>query len=233
MAESLVFDTNHPVTLRWIDEAGMEIGRRGRLHSITNNGLAVMLTQPLESPGALKRGDHVSIEAGEFHGRHLTVFHGSVVSVESRLVRIALSSGVEVLQRRRFPRAKLQYRFATAIKLVEPVARYFVAQPIDLSGGGVRLSHRLPLREGDRFRLIVRLTRKTMVTPIAEVIETWEQPTKPSRWPQPPRFVSRATFVELSPRDRTLITGYVAKVLEGLDRRRGATEQPAPAAGRT
>jgi hypothetical protein len=108
-----------------------------------------------------------------------------------------------------------------------------VAQPIDLSGGGIRLSHRLPLRAGERFRLIVRLTRKTMVTPIAEVIETWEQPSRPSRWPQPPRFVSRATFVELSPRDRALITGYVAKVLEGLDRRRGAGEQPMAAAGRT
>ena len=187
MADSLVFGTNHPVTLRWIDEAGTEIGRRGRLHSISNNGLSIMLMQPLGAYDSLKCGDHVSTEAGEFHGRHLTVFHGSVVAIESRLVKVALSSGAEVLQRRRFPRARLQYRFATTVKLGDQVPRFFVAQPIDLSGGGVRLSHRLPLNEGDRFRLIVRLTRKT----------------------------------------------YVAKVLEGLERRCGASEQAPAAAGRT
>ena len=203
MADALVFETNHPVTLRWIDDAGTEIGRRGRLHTIKNNGLAVMLMQPLEVHDSLKRGDHVSAEAGELRGRHLTVFHGSVVSVERRLVKIAFTSSVEVLQRRRFPRARLQYRFATAAKLGEQIPQFFVAQPIDLSGGGVRISHRLPLNEGDRFRLIVRLTRKTMVTPIAEVIETWEQPSRASQSPQPIRLISRATFVELSARDRT------------------------------
>jgi hypothetical protein len=108
---------------------------------------------------------------------------------------------------------------------------FFVAKPIDLSGGGARLSHRLPMKVGDRFRLIVRLTRNTMVAPIAEVIETWEQAPGPFRWVQPSRFVSRAIFVELTPRERHLITGYVAKVLETFDRLQNGSDQPAAAAG--
>ena len=231
MADSLVFATNHPVTLRWVDQTGLEVERRGRLHRISHSGIAIMLGRQLGPEDSLPRGGHVTVEAGESQGRHLTIFHGSVMSVESRLIRISVNGGIEVLQRRRFPRARLVFRFSTAVLLGGEVPRFFVAQPIDLSGGGVRISHRLPLEVGARFRLVVRLTRNTMVAPIAEVIETWEEHVPQTRWSQPKRFVSRASFVEIVPRDRQLIAGYVAKVLEGLERHFGGGDQPATAAG--
>lgn len=230
MAHSMIFDTNHPVTLRWTSAAGAEVARPGRLHRITQSGLNVMLMRPLTDEDSLQRGDPITAEAGEAHGRHLTVFHGSVVSVESRLIRVSVEGGIEVLQRRRFPRARLEYRFSTAVLLNGDVPRFFVAQPIDLSGGGVRMSHRLPLNVGDRFRLIIRLTRNTMVQPIGEVIETWEERVPQTRWTHVTRHVSRATFTEVTPRERQLITGYVAKVLEGLSRFFGG-DAPAQAAG--
>jgi len=210
----MLFNPNHPVTLRWIGGEGAEVERRGRLHKITQIGLSVMLQRPIQFEDKLKVGDPVSAEAGEFRGLHLTVFRGSVQAIESRLVRIQVDGGIDVIQRRRFPRAKLGMKFATAIRLRSRQLRFFVAQPMDISGGGVRISHRLPLSVNDRFRLILRLDRETTVSPVARVVETWEQKPPLHFRTRTPVYVSRAVFVELSDRDRHLIQRYVFTTLK-------------------
>jgi hypothetical protein len=208
----MLFEANHPVTLRWTHGEGTEIARRGRLHRISQVGLSVMLPRPIARDDSLRIGDPVSAEAGEYRGLHLTVFRGSVQAIESRLVRIQVDGGIDVVQRRRFPRARLGLFFASAVRLRFDRMKYFVAQPIDISGGGVRIRHRLPLIANDRFRLILRLDRKTTVIPTARVVETWEM--KNAKESRTKVYVSRAMFVDVDERERHMISRYVFGVLQ-------------------
>jgi hypothetical protein len=208
----MLFTAHHPVTLRWTGQAGDEVSRRGRLHRISQVGLSVMLPRPIGRDDALRIGDPVSAEAGEYSGRHLTVFRGSVRAIESRLVRIQVDGGIDVVQRRRFPRAKLGPFFASAVRMRFNKPKLFVAQAVDISGGGVKIRHRLPLVANDTFRLILRLDRTTTVIPTARVVETWE--LKSQHASRNKVYVSRAQFVEVNERERHQISRYVFAVLQ-------------------
>jgi hypothetical protein len=212
MDDCMLFTAHHPVTLRWTGKTGDEVSRRGRLHRISQVGLSVMLPRPIGRDDSPRIGDPVSAEAGEYSGRHLTVFRGSVQSIESRLVRIQVDGGIDVVQRRRFPRAKLGLFFASAVRMRFNKPKFFVAQPVDISGGGVRIKHRLQLVANDKFRLILRLDSKTTVIPTARVVDTWEV-----KEPQASRnkvYISRAQFVEVNERERHQISRYVFAVLQ-------------------
>jgi hypothetical protein len=176
-----------------------------------------MLRQAIASEDGLKVGEHISAEAGDHRGAGLAVFRGSVRSIESRLVKIAVDGGIDVQDRRRFRRAQVPFNFVSAIHLTRDSTRYFLTHPVDISAGGVRIAHRLPLEQGDRFRLILRIKRNTTISPTAEVIETWEQPKPPprpvGRRSQGVTYVTRAAFIGLLPHEQTLPRSYVMWLL--------------------
>jgi hypothetical protein len=181
-----------------------------------------MLRQALVSDDGLRIGEQISAEAGDHRGGGLAVFRGSVRSIESRLVRIAIDGGVDMQDRRRFHRAQLPFNFATAIHLSRDGTRYFLAHPVDISAGGVRLIHRIPLEHGDRFRLLLRINKNTTISPIAEVIETWEKKPPARLRASSTQYVSRAAFVGLLPNEQTLIRRYVMWLLGPPDPRRAS-----------
>lgn len=213
MTDGLFFTADHPVTLRWTSISGMEVVRPGRLHRVSEQAVSVMLRQALASDDGLRIGEQVAAEAGDHRGGGLAVFRGSVRSIESRLVRIAIDGGVDMQDRRRFRRAQLPFNFGTAIHLSRNGTRYFLAHPVDLSAGGVRLMHRIHLEQGDRFRLLIRINKNTTISPVAEVIETWEQKQPASLKARSTQYVSRAAFVGLLPNEQTLIRRYVMWLL--------------------
>lgn len=210
VSDTMLFQANHPVTLRWRLESGDEITRRGHLQKVTNDALAVMLPRDLDDSDSLVRGEQVCAEAGDYQGHRATVIRGSVLSVESRLVRIKIDGGIDTIQRRRFPRVKVGFGFATAALLSPDGVKYFLAHPIDISAGGMRFSHRLQLTENDRFRLTLRLKGDGKVSPIGRVVETWVQKPKENAPADTPTiYVSRAEIVEATPADKQLIARYV------------------------
>ncbi len=172
-----------------------------------------MLRQALGNDDGLKIGEQISAEAGDHRGGGLAVFRGSVRAIESRLIRIAIDGEVDMQDRRRFRRAQLPFNFASAIHLSRDGTRYFLAHPADLSAGGVRILHRIHLEQGERFRLLLRITKNTTISPVAEVIETWEQKQPPSLRTRSTTYVSRAAFVGLLPHEQTLIRRYVMWLL--------------------
>jgi hypothetical protein len=209
MTDGLFFTADHPVTLRWTSASGDEVTRSGKLHRVSESNVQVMLRQAIVSTDGLKIGESVCAEAGDQRGDGLAVFKGSVRAIESRLVKIKLDGDIDVQDRRRFRRAKVPFHFATAILLSREGTRYFLAHPVDISAGGVRIIHRVPLEPGNRFRLLLRIKRDTTISPIAEVIETWEQPTPTSLRRRSTSYVTRAAFVGLLPHEQTLIRSYV------------------------
>jgi hypothetical protein len=213
MTDGLFFTADHPVTLRWISISGAEVARPGRLHRVSESAVQVMLRQALVSDDGLRIGEQISAEAGDHRGGGLAVFKGSVRSIESRLVKIAIDGGVDMHDRRRFRRAQVPFNFATAIHLSRDGTRYFLAHPVDISAGGVRIIHRINLEPGDRFRLLLRIKRNTTISPIAEVIETWEQKQPARLRASGSQFVSRAAFVGLLPHEQSLIRSYVMWLL--------------------
>jgi hypothetical protein len=168
-----------------------------------------MLRQAIVSDDGLKIGEPICAEAGDHRGGGLAVFRGSVRAIESRLIKIKIDGGIDMQNRRRFRRAKVPFHFATAILLSREGTRYLLAHPVDISAGGVRILHRIPLEPGNRFRLLLRITRETTISPIAEVIESWEQQSAPGFRRRSNSYVSRAAFVGLLPHELTLIRSYV------------------------
>src|SRR3954452_13950842 len=169
----MLFQADHPVHLRWKSGQGQDRSSRGGLYRISETGLTVRLKSKPNEDNAPKIGERVRAEAGEFYGNHLTVFRGAVVSVDSGLVRIRFDGQIDEVQRRKYPRAAVSFLFATAKLLGEERKRFIVVHPIDLSGGGVRIKHQIPLEVGERFQLTLRLSRSVTLTPVAEVVETW------------------------------------------------------------
>ena len=180
--------------------------------------MTVVLRHPLPREEAPRIGDRIRAEAGEYHGHHLTVFNGAVVSVDAGLIRIKFDGTVDQVQRREYPRAAVSYLFATAKLMEAERKRFFMVQPVDLSGGGVRFRHRVPLTVGDHFELTLRLSRSVTLTPVAEIVEVWNQSERrPGQHPmgkqQDPRYVARARFTDISDHDRDLIRRYVAALI--------------------
>jgi hypothetical protein len=213
MTDALFFTADQPVTLRWTSSDGAEINRPGRLHNVSESAVSVMLREAEDVDEKLEIGKKVSAEAGDPQGERLAVFRGSVNAVEASLVGIDIDGGVDLQERRRFRRAPLPFHFTTAIKLERDETRYFLAHPIDIGAGGVRFSHRLPLQAGDQFRLLLRLKRDLTISPMGQVIETWEKPQSPMLRQQSTTYISRAVFMGLLPSEQTLIRSYVMWLL--------------------
>jgi hypothetical protein len=213
MIDAPFFTADHPVSLRWTTAGGGEITRPGRLQDVSESAASVMLRQAVDGDEKLAVGEQVRAEAGDPRGDRFAVFRGSVNAVESRLVRIKIDGGIDVQDRRRFRRAHLPFHFTTGILLERDKARYFLAHPIDIGVGGIRFSHRLPLQAGDLFRLLLRLSRDVTISPVGQVIETWEKPTPPTIHSQSKTYVSRALFLGLLPTEQNLIRNYVQWLL--------------------
>ena len=217
MSDALFFTADHPVTLRWTNAEGEEVTRPGRLYRVSEAAVSVMLRQAVEGEEKLAIGEQVRAEAGDPRGERLAVFRGSVNAIESRLVRIKIDGGIDVQDRRRFRRAQLPFHFTTGILLERDKTCYFLAHPIDIGAGGVRFSHRLPLKAGDQFRLLLRLKRDLTISPVGQVIETWEKPTPRTIRRQSTTYISRALFLGLLPTEQTLIRSYVQWLLRGKE----------------
>ena len=213
MTDALFFTADHPVTLRWTGSDGAEITRPGRLYRVSEAAVSVMLHRAVDGEEKLAIGEQVQAEAGDPRGDRLAVFRGSVNSIESRLVRIKIDGGIDTQNRRRFRRVQLPFHFTTGILLERDATRYFLAHPIDLGAGGVRFSHRLPLEPGAQFRLLLRLKRDLTISPVGQVIETWEKEIPRTIRRQSTTYISRAVFIGLLPTEQTLIRSYVQWLL--------------------
>lgn len=217
MTGGLLFTADHPVTLRWTNAEGAEVTRPGRLHRVSEAAVSVTLQQAVDGEEKLAIGEQVRAEAGDPRGNQLAVFRGSVNAIESGLVRIKIDGGIDVQDRRRFRRAQLPFHFTTGILLARDKSRYFLAHPIDIGAGGVRFSHRLPLQAGDQFRLLLRLKRDLTISPVGQVIETWEKPNPRTIRRHSTTYISRAVFLGLLPTEQTLIRSYVQWLLRGKE----------------
>jgi hypothetical protein len=213
MTDGLFFTADHPVTVRWTSISGDEVIKPGRLHRVSESAVSIMLRQAVETADGLKVGEQICAEAGDHRGGGLAVFRGSVRAIESRLIKIAINGGVDVQDRRRFRRAQVPFNFASAILLGTEGTRYFLAHPVDISAGGLRMIHRVHLEQGDRFRLLLRIKRNTTISPIAQVIETWEPKLPPTLRRRSTQYVSRASFIGLLPHEQSLIRSYVMWLL--------------------
>jgi hypothetical protein len=211
------YSADHPFTLRWTTDAGTKVVQYGRLHQITQSTLAVMLHRPLEEDEIPRSGKRVFAETREYRGLHLKRIRGAVTYSSTRLVEIHLNGAPTQVQRRRHVRSGIVHCYATAILVREGVRRFFLARPIDIGQGGIRFSHRLPLQAGDRVQLTLRLDQDCMITPTAEIIETWPQaaPAAGQR-AAPQTLVSRARFVQLANDEQAAIAQYVMRTLRSI-----------------
>ncbi len=214
MTGFLVFGSNNPITLRWRATDGDHISRDARLRRVSDSRLTVLLPRLNDASSGLVVGRPVMAEAGDNNGTYLARFKGTVTTIESRLIDIRLEGAVDLVQRRAHSRARLPFSFNTAVLLADGHERYFLAHPLDIGAGGVRIFHRLPLKPGDRFRLILRPRHDLVLTPVAEVIESsvMEYAT-PSRRPRPTAYASRARFIDLPQSYQGLLSRYVSWLL--------------------
>lgn len=211
MADFLVFGSNNQITLRWNAVDGDHVSREARLRRVSDSRLTVLLPRLNDATSGLAVGRPVTAEAGDTNGTYLARFKGVVKTIESRLIDIRLDGAVDLVQRRAHPRARLPFSFNTAVLLSGAEKRYFLAHPLDIGAGGVRIHHRLPLKPGDQFRLILRPRRDILITPVAEVIESSvvERP-RTSRLQQPTAYATRARFIDLPPQYQGVLSKYVA-----------------------
>lgn len=56
MGDLLFFRADNPVTLRWKDQSGAEVSRRGRLHRVSQSAISVMLLHAVSSNENLRIG---------------------------------------------------------------------------------------------------------------------------------------------------------------------------------
>ena len=59
----------------------------------------------------------------------------------------------------------MPFGYHTAILSAEEKPKYFLAHPLDLAIGGVKMLHRMPLKKGDGFKLFFRPMDLTQTTP--------------------------------------------------------------------
>jgi len=211
MTEFVVFAADHPVTLRWTAPGGASLSQLALLHDVSDSRLILEAPrwEQYEPPAI---GCHVTAEAADAKGECLALFRGTVKSIASRQIDIRLDTSMDVVQRRAHPRAQVPFGFHTAILLSEEGSRYFLAHPIDLGAGGVRMLHRLPLHPGDGFRLIFRPRPGITITVSAQVIES--QPVKdPAQGRRKTTHVTRARFVDMSEMNQRFLTRYVGWLL--------------------
>jgi len=210
MASGLLFRADHPATVFWSGPNGEPVTRRGRLHRITQTQLAVMLPRSLTRDEQPRRDQEIRVELADYRGLHLLVYRGPVKAVEARIISIHLGGEAEHVQRRRFVRAPVRFRFAAA-RLIGARPRHFLAQPLDIGQGGIRFRHRLPLAPDDTVRFNLCLEGRSAVTPLARIIQTWPEPHAAGGIAGPPPQVSRAVFVDLSASDSAAIARYVLR----------------------
>ena len=121
-----------------------------------------------------------------------------------------------VVQRRAHPRARLPFGFHTAIHRSADQSRYFLAHPLDLCAGGVRMLHRMKLSKGDTFQLIFRPRAGITITLSAKVIES--QPVaQPGQAASRPTFMTRAKFFDLTDMQRRFLSRYVGWLLSTVN----------------
>lgn len=215
MSGYVVFASDHPVTLQWTAVDGARLVQQAQLHDVSDSRLVVevpwreQFTPPLV-------GGHVTAEAADAKGACLALFRGTVKSVVSRQIDIRLDKSMDVVQRRAHPRARLPFGFHTAIRLSGNQSRYFLAHPLDLGAGGVRMLHRLPLDPGESFQLIFRPRAGITITLSAEVIES--QPVaQAGRQASRPTYMTRAKFFGLTEMHRKFLSRYVGWLLSAIN----------------
>jgi hypothetical protein len=207
MSDYVVFASDHPVTLRWTASDGASQLQQARLHDVSDTRLIIEVPwRETYNPPAV--GGHVTAEAADAKGDCLAMFRGTVKSIVSRQIDIRLDKSMDVVQRRAHPRARVPFQFHSAILHTDEGPRYFLAHPLDLGGGGVRLIHRLRLQRGDRFRLVFRPKPGITLSLSAEVIQCQEA-KDPTRGHQKTKFVTRAKFLDLSEMNQRFLARYV------------------------
>ena len=211
MSDYVVFASDHPVTLRWTAPDGATLRQQARLHDISDKRLVIEVPwREKYNPPTV--GGQVTAEAADAKGECLALFRGTVKTIASRQIEVRLDKSMDVVQRRAHPRARMPFGFHTAILQGEGGSRYFLAHPIDLSAGGVRILHRLPLQPGDRFRLIFRPRPGITVTVSSQVIVC--QPVAGTgRGAGKPSYATRARFLDLSEMNQRFLTRYVGWLL--------------------
>jgi c-di-GMP-binding flagellar brake protein YcgR len=213
MTDYMLFEADHAITLRWRTASRAAKVRRGKIQRISQSELVVRMPKLITAEDSLRAGDTIRAEAPGYGGANLTVFKGSVKSVEARLIRISIGGEIGVIQRRRFLRARVPYQFASATLFTNEMERRFVVQPVDLSRGGIRNRHRLRLSPGDMFRVTLRLDEHVTVTAVGQIVESWEAEQESTAKNPLPLFISRATFVDLPRTEQQQISRYVFRLL--------------------
>jgi hypothetical protein len=211
MSDYVVFASDHPVTLRWTAQDGATKLQRARLHDVSDARLVVDVPwRDAYNPPVI--GVPVTAEAADAKGACLALFRGTVKAIASRQIDIRLDKSMDVVQRRAHPRARVPFGFHTAILHREEGSRYFLAHPIDLGAGGVRMLHRMPLEPHDRFRLYFRPKAGITITISAEVIEC-QAVASTTPGARKPNYATRARFVDLSEMNQRFLTRYVGWLL--------------------
>jgi hypothetical protein len=211
MSSYVVFASDHPVTLRWTAADGASLSQQARLHDVSDSRLIIEVPwREKYNPPVV--GGHVTAEAADAKGDCLALFRGTIKSIASRQIDIRLEKSMDVVQRRAHPRARVPFGFHTAVLVSAEPPRYFLAHPLDLGAGGVRIIHRLPLQPGDCFRLTFRPRPGITIAVSAQVIES--QPVKGStQGRQKTTFVTRSKFVDLSEMNQRFLSRYVGWLL--------------------
>jgi len=211
MSSYVFFASDHPVTLNWTGTDGANLTQRARLHDVSDSQLIVDVPgRERFSPPVV--GGHVTAEAADAKGACLARFRGRVSAINSRQIDIRLDQAMDVVQRRAHPRARVPFRYHTAVLVTEEKRQFFLAHPLDLGAGGVRILHRLPLGPGDTFELTFRPRSDVTITLSAEVIES-QRVASPQAGDPRPSYITRAKFFDLTPMHQKFLSRYVGWLL--------------------
>ena len=211
MSGYVFFASDHPVTLRWTEADGTSISRRARLHDVSDAQLIVDVPRR-EQRSLPCIGGHITAEAADAKGSCLARFRGRVASISSRQIDIRLDKAMDVVQRRAHPRARVPFGYQTAVLVTGGQSRHFLAHPLDLGAGGVRIFHRMSLVPGDIFELTFRPRADITITLSAEVIEC-QRVAQPEQGDSRPSYVTRAKFFNLTPMHKKFLSRYVGWLL--------------------
>jgi hypothetical protein len=211
MTGYVVFASDHPVTLRWTAADGTNLTQTARLHDVSDSRLVIEVPwREVYNPPTV--GGHVTAEAADAKGACLALFQGTVKAIASRQIDIRLDKSMDVVQRRAHPRAQMPFGYHTAILSAEKKPKYFLAHPLDLAVGGVKMLHRMPLKKGDGFKLFFRPKAGITLALDAEVVDTRPVASTDPRSSKI-NYVSRARFVDLSDLHLKFLTRYVSWLL--------------------